>query len=407
MARQDRRSEVQELLRDRDLTIPRFCELALQQQEISRIEVWKLDSHMGNPNRLTEISQGFDCNTIESFVQEKWGPGKYRFSPVGTEGKYWTHRTWGIGPEVAPQPMTTPATGGDGDGDGSDTADSVMSQLAKTLKSMGVMESFKAFIAERETAQVNREVAPLKTMAELMKVMAPQRDDAMLKYLLEQNASLQQTLLQIISAKATGGAGGDSLDASVEMLGRITQLAAQLGFVRADGTGAAASGWSPENIGQVVQTATPLLREALGTLRVALAKPGVATPAEPQPAPTVATLAPPTEGAQPMGGLSDDDKELIGIAVNSLRSKDWDTFEAAYEAARARAMLQFGVAGGALLPALNPKVNAALFVHNLKRIDPVFDTLRVEFQMFLDWMKEEEARLEAEAAAGGAPNGRE
>lgn len=391
-----RRVEVQELLRDQELTLPRWCALALEQSEIKTVHVAKYtDAFLSRNTRVPyDVNRGADLDHIEGLVTEKWGPGTYLFSAVGSDGKYWARKGVSLGVTPDPPAGALPPP----------LPDNPEITLDATMKAALLRRQVRGFLTDEDTSETNRQLAPMKLLTEMLGVLKPSGDsgtEKLLAFLMQENADTKRLLLEVLTK---GGPAGrheekDPMSTSIETLDRVMAIAGRLGMTKVEGGDSGM--WTPEAINTIVATAAPLLRDGLDALRGAMGRgarvAGTVVDGAAEYVRTGAQAVAQAVGAsgaeaRPMN-LSDVDKELVEIGYAALQSKDFQTVEMAYNAIRPLT--------GGFLPELNPDVNPALYVNLMRRFDARFDLVRAEWGMFLLWLKEQETLTQAEMVAGG------
>jgi hypothetical protein len=396
-----RRVEVQELLRDQELTIPRWCALALEQSEIKTLHVAKYtDAFLSRNTRVPyDVNRGADLDHIEGLITEKYGPGTYLFSAVGSDGRYWARKGVSLGVTPDPPAGALPPP----------MPENPEMTLDATMKAALLRRQVRGFMTDEDNAETTKQLAPMKMLTEMLTILKPSGDGAtekLLAYVMQENAETKRLLMEILTkGQGTRQDDRDPMGTSIETLDRVMAIAGKLGMSKSEGGGG--SMWTPEAISTIVATAAPLLKESLATLRAAMGHGARAAGAVVDGtveyvqagAQAVAHAVGPSgpEGARMV--LSEIDKELVEIGYAALTTKDFQTVEMAYNAIRPLS--------NGFLPELNPDVNPALYVNLMRRFDARFDLVRAEWAMFLLWLKEQENLSQAEVETGGEPAARD
>ncbi len=392
-AYQVRMAEVADLLgRSRtDLTVPAWCALVMEQPELRGLHVYKITDRLRNQmSFMEEIGPGADMEHINEVMLARHGPGMYFYFPITKkEGQKLAAYKEAMGEIKDPVPASAPPP--------AQEAATVEQALAHAMK----VEQAETFLTGREAAKVNREMAPIKAVAELMAVLKPAGDgnEKLIQFLLQQNADTQKLLLQVLQGNQARP--GDPLSDTTAALDRVVNIATRMGFIQSREGPPAPS--ALEMVAATVKEAAPFLREPLMRIAGVMAS-RWGTPAQSagrviDGSPAAGEVSAGPEGSA-QGGVMElraEDKELVEIAINALKSKDWETLGAAYNSVRPMTM--------GVLPELNPNVSVALYISLLKRFDPRFDMHRAEWSLFLAWLREDLAQAEPEPGGSGGDDG--
>lgn len=372
-----RRAEIQDLLGKAkvEMDVPAWCVLAFEQSEIEGIALYRsADNTFTKKSRVDTIGRGHELGEISTYVLEKHGPGYYLFQPFLVGGR-WSGGAkiegLGVVEKDVPLPLRPHSD---------DPEVAVDLLLKKTI----ARKQLLSIMSDMDQADMTRQVAPIQVFSEMAKLLRPAdgASSEINKLLMAQVAELQRTLFELLRSQNTQKP--EAVADSMKVLDSVMSVAQKIGW--APGEGSPAPGYSmAEVIREALPVAVPLIRDALDTLKVAVA--GRAASRAPAPVAAGPSLTG-GEGGDPMAAtMKPEDKELVEIGYNALKSKDYPTFLATYEAVRPMTM--------GVLPELNPEVNPALYIAVLKRFDARFDLLRAEMASFLGWLREQEAEADA------------
>lgn len=365
----DRRAELKALLRDNTLTHERFVQLAFEQPDIDRIDLFRYAPGTWDESKVGEIKPGFDAATLADHLITTWGPGRYKLAPV-YNGEWITNRVWSFGnPEEAPRVPATPPRDG--------SVGKITAQLAEELKGLGIVREYTNFINEREAMAVTRELAPMKMMADMFGVMkeslakAGGGDTQVTTILLQQLQATNQLVLtlqgQMLELAKKQGEGGGT--------GRLLEGLKTLEEAIGTKLGEFLAGARPEDKGTdwvaVANVAAPIVERAMDTVRDIAD--GHRHRAGGRPA-----LPEKAEEAMPVD-LSPEDREAVGMMLEALRSRDFPTFSTLLD-----------LHAHDLSERIDPRVNPLAYLPTLKKLDARFDQLRAEWSEFMKWTASEE-----------------
>lgn len=380
----DRIEEVRLILMANSLTVEKFLEAAFAQSEVASVVLQKYAG--GTPSELEKLVPGFDPEKIVEHVLEKYKAGKYRFSPLSSDGRYICHRVFALGDlseEEARAATAIPNSVNHPDRDRTSTFDAgrLANDLLQDVRTGELIERVEDIKDRREDRREKREMRPVEAVVTMMdRVLAarnpPPADTGsseLMRYLIEEARTSRQMLMELLQDRRQEPSDRD------ERLDRIEEALEQ-GLTKATSSALGGGSWQE------------ILSALLPQLVMLLQRGGVTAPVAPPPAlPYIPPVVPPMprrevidhrpQGEQeiPMPQnrgpqFTEVQLEMLDTALQALETSNFPTVAAVLEMYFGEVAVAFG---------RNYKANPVVFMPWLRTISPKFEELREQVGKFL------------------------
>lgn len=391
---------------DRDITASEFVKRAFQFPQIEKILVqkfsvgtWNFAEDLGNMGPTAETAN------VEAYLKDKYGAWRFRLVAI-VNGEAIASQLLNMdgwkeseNREAASTVSTRGPVLGAGAKPAGPGATGELLSMAKERLEIENTTALLAGLSQQKVAVSNdASLAPMKMMAEMSTMMmtamremmtamrggmTPPQEDRFLTYLQGEVHFLREQ-----ASKPAAARDPDALSRTIttidDLLGKTlnTSLAEMISGAK----NTEATGWAATVQG-VIEGVKPYLGDILGAIRSAVPSgPRALAPAKVIPINRNAdpNATSPTDGGEEMKA-NPEIVELITLMVESLKSKDYETVDAILTNPPLRG--QFN---------LNPNTKGAVYAVMLKVVDPRFGAMAAEIQGYLDHVKEEIAKSEAE-----------
>jgi len=403
--REDRRLELSEALAEAaKRTPPDFLRACFQFPDLTKVRIEKFGSASWNyVTTLDVLGAGFDPETIEPWLREKFGAWRYRLRPVHAEGLVLPHclvQLDGWQDAERDEAQRRPQ-GPRAEGMASGRSTPVLDSLRERVEVLNATTALESLGGRADAGRMEAQILPVKLMADVMASMTTMMREAMTAKpatVADPSAPVVEMLrLQIAEMRedlraARAGSAAPAPDALSRMVTTInglleTALGTNLSEVLT-ARGAApdpSSAWA-STVRGIVEGLKPFLPDVLASLQTLRAAPPAPAPARvvalrrvggPE-VPTSHIPTPSEEVTMAPTKLPEEIVEVLTMLYDALRSEAWETADAL--------LVNPPLAG---MVRVNPKVPGRVYATLLAVYDARFKDAAREIDGYCKWAREQ------------------